>query len=275
MNASGCASSRHCFSARLSMPGSTSTGTAPALNKREHQQEELRRRPHHHHGARAARDAAPRPGPRRWHRCARRARGRSARCRNAPGRRRRACPGSAWRCGRGIRRPGAAARRRCCRARAVQGPFIRLLSPDCARRGTMRGRAKIRTRIPVRAELPMSTPLPVLRRLLRHLPREHALVRDRPALGGLMPPELTERLDAHAWPCAARAAKQPRCVALDARDRRAQRLHDPSAAPAGLPRRAGVVGIRRRQRAMRQGPPRARAAAADAGGLAGAPGLTR
>ena len=32
MKASGCASSRHCFSARLSMPGSTSTGTAPSLN---------------------------------------------------------------------------------------------------------------------------------------------------------------------------------------------------------------------------------------------------
>jgi hypothetical protein len=32
MKASGFASSRHCFSARLSMPGSTSTGTAPALN---------------------------------------------------------------------------------------------------------------------------------------------------------------------------------------------------------------------------------------------------
>ena len=32
MKASGSASSRHCFSARLSMPGSTSTGTAPALN---------------------------------------------------------------------------------------------------------------------------------------------------------------------------------------------------------------------------------------------------
>ena len=32
MKASGCASSRHCFSARRSMPGSTSTGTAPALN---------------------------------------------------------------------------------------------------------------------------------------------------------------------------------------------------------------------------------------------------
>ena len=33
MKASGLASSRHCFSARLSMPGSTSTGTAPALNR--------------------------------------------------------------------------------------------------------------------------------------------------------------------------------------------------------------------------------------------------
>ena len=32
MKASGSASSRQCFSARLSMPGSTSTGTAPALN---------------------------------------------------------------------------------------------------------------------------------------------------------------------------------------------------------------------------------------------------
>ena len=32
MKASGSASSRHCFSARRSMPGSTSTGTAPALN---------------------------------------------------------------------------------------------------------------------------------------------------------------------------------------------------------------------------------------------------
>ena len=32
MKASGAASSRHCFSARRSMPGSTSTGTAPALN---------------------------------------------------------------------------------------------------------------------------------------------------------------------------------------------------------------------------------------------------
>ncbi len=32
MKASACASSRHCRSARLSMPGSTSTGTAPALN---------------------------------------------------------------------------------------------------------------------------------------------------------------------------------------------------------------------------------------------------
>ena len=31
--ASGAASSRHCFSARRSMPGSTSTGTAPALNR--------------------------------------------------------------------------------------------------------------------------------------------------------------------------------------------------------------------------------------------------
>ncbi len=32
MKACGCASSRHCLSARLSMPGSTSTGTAPFLN---------------------------------------------------------------------------------------------------------------------------------------------------------------------------------------------------------------------------------------------------
>ena len=33
MKASGLASSRHCFNARLSMPGSTSTGTAPTLNR--------------------------------------------------------------------------------------------------------------------------------------------------------------------------------------------------------------------------------------------------
>lgn len=32
MKASGCASSRHCFNALRSMPGSTSTGTAPVLN---------------------------------------------------------------------------------------------------------------------------------------------------------------------------------------------------------------------------------------------------
>ena len=55
MKACGCASSEHCFRARLSMPGSTSTGTAPS-EQREHQQEEFRRGPHHHHRAHPAAD---------------------------------------------------------------------------------------------------------------------------------------------------------------------------------------------------------------------------
>ena len=186
MNASGCASSRHCFSARRSMPGSTSTGTAPALNRAN------MTRKNSGVGRTITTARVPRTMPR-------------------------------------LARPAAMASLRASSCAYVNSTSYAPLRPG-QRIATWSGRS--RARRGNAAAMLQGSLMPPLSPTMRAMPVEHPCLtcgaccaffrvsfhwsEADPALGGVVPFELTEPLRTHERVMRGTSQAQPRCIALDA-----------------------------------------------------------